>query len=799
MAKKLSDRKNRHDDDPRPYQPAQNIEVLREIHGDLAHRWRRHATTIEAIWSALTKNQRARCLLAAWTDLPLMSNHQDPTVRKKTQLWMPERDLQSLAANPACLLDQLNHRATTSLQHQLFYGCREIHGDRKVVQIMTESNPNFVEGFTKLYRTAPNRFTFFPDNKTYGDTTEVIGCETVLASWASEDPSSICTSEPFGWLLTTRQMQLYMALNSMVREILDQKPDAEHTELRAPPSADVQRAIKVLTGRHGDVITNLIDLSKFYDDAIEVARIQEAAMDAFLKLYWTRPGTLKHDVERWFCSQPGMIKDEKDDLAPVHTDRYSSASVFNVVQNHVKGSTTWKYVAHLLRLLQGMESNNVCRPIILQELVNCLKLEWERTRGVFRRYIRLGRGKDFVTRLSDVFDDVGNPQVVMKPTIKDIVDTESERYFLVHLAETSQVPEDITFFYGCLIRLWEGHPETNTFLCDARDHENRAFWELVMTSNFCCKLSQVLDSPPTSTTEGTKFVSKCHTLEVDFLNSLKKDKHIDLRDFCGPISVLLRSGMAEGCLKRLDTLVTERMGTTIRGLYDDVLKDAIADLSKYCQEFEAAEATSRQDKSPASAPALVTGPKEKASNISNTTKASMPREKNSKQDLSETPMRYPSPPSPARAFPRKQIQENEKTKKKKTRPISLTTSHSAEKSQVDETSPTSPSTASPMDCPMFRVKPCTAEFFWSLFGKARARSTMSWKSFEAAMADLGFSVMRNKGGSSVAFVPPDTMPELRPISIHAPHHFQIEGYRSLILSRRLTRAYGWDENTFQIA
>lgn len=94
----------------------------------------------------------------------------------------------------------------------------------------------------------------------------------------------------------------------------------------------------------------------------------------------------------------------------------------------------------------------------------------------------------------------------------------------------------------------------------------------------------------------------------------------------------------------------------------------------------------------------------------------------------------------------------------------------------------------------FKVKSSTAEFFWTL----KARSSTSWKSFETAMADLGFSIMRNKGGSSVAFVPSEDLPQLRPVTIHAPHHFQIEGYRSLMLSRRLTRAYGWDENTFQV-
>ncbi|KAF4805933.1 hypothetical protein CGCSCA5_v014913 [Colletotrichum siamense] len=92
----------------------------------------------------------------------------------------------------------------------------------------------------------------------------------------------------------------------------------------------------------------------------------------------------------------------------------------------------------------------------------------------------------------------------------------------------------------------------------------------------------------------------------------------------------------------------------------------------------------------------------------------------------------------------------------------------------------------------------TAEAFWTIMGKDRARTRVSWNAFERAMGYLGFSVARCSG-SAVTFTPEAGAMEKRSITLHRPHKGQIEGYRSLILSRRLGKVYGWEESTFVVA
>ncbi|EWG54483.1 hypothetical protein FVEG_12694 [Fusarium verticillioides 7600] len=94
-----------------------------------------------------------------------------------------------------------------------------------------------------------------------------------------------------------------------------------------------------------------------------------------------------------------------------------------------------------------------------------------------------------------------------------------------------------------------------------------------------------------------------------------------------------------------------------------------------------------------------------------------------------------------------------------------------------------------------KVSSSTAEVFATLFDKTQSRGSVSWSSFEAAMSELGFSVLPGFG-SVYTFRPSEDMDIKRPVSIHRPHQSQIEGYLTLILARRLNRAFGWSEESF---
>ncbi|KAK0258829.1 hypothetical protein LTS09_006610 [Friedmanniomyces endolithicus] len=96
-----------------------------------------------------------------------------------------------------------------------------------------------------------------------------------------------------------------------------------------------------------------------------------------------------------------------------------------------------------------------------------------------------------------------------------------------------------------------------------------------------------------------------------------------------------------------------------------------------------------------------------------------------------------------------------------------------------------------------KVKTSTAAVFAILFSRGEARGSVAWTDFEAALADLGFSVTP-KGGSIYTFNPPESM-SASPITLHRPHASEIEGYKLLIFARRLSRVYGWNAQTFEIA
>ncbi|RBR07564.1 hypothetical protein FVER53590_12696 [Fusarium verticillioides] len=67
-----------------------------------------------------------------------------------------------------------------------------------------------------------------------------------------------------------------------------------------------------------------------------------------------------------------------------------------------------------------------------------------------------------------------------------------------------------------------------------------------------------------------------------------------------------------------------------------------------------------------------------------------------------------------------------------------------------------------------KVSSSTAEVFATLFDKTQSRGSVSWSSFEAAMSELGFSVLP-RFGSVYTFRPSEDMDIKRPVSIHRPH------------------------------
>jgi hypothetical protein len=258
---------------------------------------------------------------------------------------------------------------------------------------------------------------------------------------------------------------------------------------------------------------------------------------------------------------------------------------------------------------------------------------------------------------------------------------------------------------------------------------------------FVQDLSSVYSLPSPSKKKGHSFVSSLQELDLE-LNQLKKQ--VDLRDYAVPIDNLLEPGMAAKALEALDGFVIEKTGTKMGFLYQDELENTFKSLEEQYQQ--AKDKLAKDSKS-------VIVPLETTS-----------------QD------------------PEERIES--RRQKEKTRP-----SHSSVYAITPTTEPLPEKESAPPAGPI-KVSSTTAEVFATLFDKTQSRGSVSWTSFEAAMTELGFSVLP-RFGSVYTFRPSESIAAQRPVSIHRPHQSQIEGYLILILARRLNRAYGWSESSFE--
>lgn len=267
------------------------------------------------------------------------------------------------------------------------------------------------------------------------------------------------------------------------------------------------------------------------------------------------------------------------------------------------------------------------------------------------------------------------------------------------------------------------------------DREASALSDLAAVVVFIQDLSQAIALPPFTRKKRQLFNTKLQELEVE-LSQLKSQ--VDLQDFVAPIDHLLEPNMADNALKTLDQFIVDKTGAKLGFLYQDLHDYCLMDIQRQHQDEPSPEVVA-----------------------------------DVMEWLSTTDER-----------PAKVVEH--RRKKQKTRPTQRSNYDISER----ETIPQKPSSQT------FTVTSSTFNTFSTLFKKSESRGSVNWTSFEGAMTELGFSVLP-KFGSVYTFDPPQSMQIQRSVTIHRPHKARIEGYRILIIARRLERVYGWSEKTFK--
>ncbi|EFQ29397.1 hypothetical protein CGRA01v4_05158 [Colletotrichum graminicola] len=700
-------------------------DVIKDLHADLARKYKRHGSTLERLWRSFDQKQRAKCVKAGMMDGVLLKHPRDVSLGNVYKM-LPDWNLRDLTEKPEHLLSMLEHRAKSTLVEQYWTGPNGGQGDYAIIdESVRTRNLRHVEAFKDCW-------TFFlDDDQNYGRSFKILSDhKEVRRDFAAAMQAKLCIPQATGEFVLIRQVNILQYLNILVEDILEEgSKERRQKQLPKNPDESASAALSKLSIRDSPVKLSLPDL-------VAGARDQAASCMEHLDLY-SEPTVLAHTVNLWFFSRPELLPDEKGRRMGVHTDKYISAVVFDVLHNAVTEAAIWDYIHQLLARLEALNNDKAHRTILLQEISNVCQLAYVSAQGLFKRNIQVKTGAKWYKRVSNAYDSAGNARVTLKGNPGDLTRSDPQLHYVLRLCHPDTTASKAIEWLKKLTDLQQSHPSERERLDES---EFESLCKLAATVAFIQDLSGTVTLPAPSRKKGMLFVSRSQELGAE-LSNVKTD--LDLRDFAAPIDTLLEPGMTEGALKALDQFVVNKAGAKLGFLYQDLVDECFSDLQNQYDQYKAK---------------IEAGQKE------------------------WTPLPVPVPE------PRETLIQQRK-QKEKTRP-----SHS---STYDISPQAEPALENAVIPQTFKVSAGTAEVFGAFFGKSESRGAVSWAAFQGAMAEIGFSVLP-KYGSVFTFLPPETMSVKRSFTVHRPHKSDIEGYVRLIYARRLTRAYGWDEKTFAV-
>ncbi|TVY80275.1 hypothetical protein LSUE1_G005899 [Lachnellula suecica] len=705
-------------------------QVIKELHGDLAAKYKRHGAKVEDMWRSFDKSKRAQAFKAGAAEGVVLKDATDRSMGNVYKI-MPElneRDITEPGSD--YLLKMLKYRATTSLTEQYCSGVNGGPGDHMfIINSMRTNNLRHADSFKFC-------FTMFMDEDGYGQSYKSRNQalhDEAMVGLAPAVNAGLCVPQSTGELILQRQLYILQTLNILIEDILDGGSTSRRTaKLPKKPEEAARTALSKLS-----IAPKPDKLS--LEDLLASATDQKSSMEDYVSLCREEAVFLAHVVNIWFFSRPELVKDEKGSTMPILTDKYISIAIFEAIQNAVTCAAVWNYLCRLLQLLIDKPKDTLHRNIVLQEISNVCHFEFGRAQKFFKRHVQTASGAKYFRRIAGKYDN-GTARVSLK--IKpDLLMRENPRLqVMLRLCESGVDASRSVPLIKKLDDLHRSHPSERE---EMEEREFESFGDLAVIATFVQSLSGSLPLPPMSLKKGQIYVSRLKDLSAE-LNSLKTE--IDLSAYTVPIDNLLEPGMADGALSTLDGFVAEKTGTKMGFLYQDLLELCVSETQGYYQQQKAT--------------------------IEQKTKV-------------DTVPLFTDTPAP-------EVRVEQRRQKDKTRPAHSSVYDIAPKSATS----LQPETVEPPR--VFKVKQDTFDTFKTLFSKSTSRGAISWTAFEAALADLKFSVMP-KFGSVFTFFPPEGMGVQNSITLHRPHKSSIEGYQLLMFARRLKRVYGWEEKWFEVA
>lgn len=587
----------------------------------------------------------------------------------------------------------------------------------------------------RLANAEKNGFTLFLDKDRYGQSMTIMReASQVRAGLEPAIRANLCVSQELGELILQRQLYMLQSLNIVIEDVLD---IGSKTRDRTKPS---KQSNKAATAAFSKLSIQEPASSLSLPDLINSAADQKAALEDYLTLLSTEPVVLTHVVNLCFFSRPELLPDEKGRTLPAHTDKYISAAVLEAVYDAVKALAIWTYIGRLLDLLASKPATEkIAKATILQEISNVCHMEYNRVQALFKRNVQTASGVKWFKRISNRYDKAGNARVNMNGNPELLTRSDPQLHYMLRLCQPETDAYKAADWMKKLSDLYKTSPSEREELTE---REVDSLSDLAIITSFIQDLSPAISMPSLSRKKNQPFVFRIQELDGE-INGLKTK--IDLRDFVVPIDNLLEPGVASEALMLLDQFVIENAGTKMGFLFQDLVEECLVEVER--QYMLVKKRTEQRE------PAEVT----------------------------PTPLPVPEP--------RERYVEQRK-QKEKTRPSHSSVFEIVATSEEEESLEEEQHT-------IFKVRASTAEVFSTLFAKAESRGSVSWTAFVSAMTDLGFSVIP-KFGSVYAFLPPESMPVSKSLTLHRPHKSEIDKYRAIVYAKRLRRVYGWNEKTFVV-
>jgi hypothetical protein len=554
-------------------------DFLREIHGDLARKYRRHATAIETAWRSLHCPDRIRCMKDGAKDGAVLRDPTDISLGNVYKI-MPEWNLRDVTApNSDYLLEMLKFRATTSLFEQYRAGPNgdPRNGDRAIIEeSMAKRNLRLAEPYKDCY-------TFFFGAEGGSGSSDMYGKsfhikrekEATMAEFGPAIQAGLCLPQSVGELILQRQMYLLSSLNVMIDDILDigsKTRGRSEIPKRRPQDQGAAALSNLKKLSLKEPLARTITLADIFSAADE----RRDAHQDFASLLSTEPVVLAHALNIWFFSRPELVPDEKGRRLPAITDTYISPALFEAVHGTVRGAAIWTYIARLVKMLKERAAtankDKTARNVLLQELANMCFLAYERCKGLFRRFVQTRPGTSHFKRISNAFDKSGNAKVVFK-TRPEEKRLDTQLYWTLRLCEPEMDPAKAAEYFTQLSAFHQAYPEERDSF---HERETESLFDLAFIVSFIQDLSAFVKLPSVSRKKGQAFIGRFEQT-FDELHASRND--IDLRDFASPIDHLLEPGMADAALNALDAFLREKTDASLRQKYSNLVEEATDDVA----------------------------------------------------------------------------------------------------------------------------------------------------------------------------------------------------------------------------